>query len=563
VITTFAGNGTYGYSGDAGPAISAQLAWAIGITIDKAGNVYIADHDNNVIRKINNAGIISTYGGTRLLGYSGDGGPAISAKLYHPAFISVDITGSLFFTDQNGEVVRKISASGIITSITGNLPAGYSGDGGPVRLAQFRSITGVTPDNAGNLYITDGSNHALRTVNAAGIITTVAGNGTAGFNGDGGAAVGSQLKNPYQVILDKGGNIYIPDAGNNRIRKINTSGTINTFAGNGTGGNTGDGGPASAASLNFPWNCAIDTGSNIFISEPFSLVVRKISPTGIITTYAGNGTFGYTGDGGPAVIATLADICGVAVDEPGNLYIVNRTPYYVVRKVSNCLTAAITMQPLNSTLCSSGSANFTVSATNALTYQWQVNSGTSWNNLVDNTIYTGTSTNSLNISGATSLNNGYKYRCMVTNACASIFSSAGILNVTTPSTPSVTIQTPFATVCSGTNVIFSAAEQNAGSSPSFQWKKNGNDVGTNSRVYTDNTLNTGDIITCILTSNNSCVTTNTAQSNPVAITVNLLLTPSYPQLHLQIIFVLEPLSPSLPLLTMAVHLLHIGGLKME
>lgn len=525
-ITTFAGNGTYGYSGDGGPATSAQLAWAIGIVADNAGNVYIADHDNNVIRKVDNTGIISTFAGTGKLGYSGDGGTATSAKLYHPAALNVDNAGNLYFTDQNADVIRKINSAGIITSLTGNLPIGYSGDGGPVALAQFRSITGITPDNRGNLYIADGSNHAIRKVNASGIITTVAGNGTAGFSGDGGSASSAKLSNPYEVVIDAAGNIYIPDAGNNRIRKINSSGVISTFAGNGIAGYNGDGGPATSASLHIPWFCAIDNAGNLYVSDALNSVVRKITHSGVITTYAGNGLFGNSGDGGPAVSATMADICGIAIDNLNNLYIVNRTPYYTARKVSNCLSATIDHQPSNLSICNAGNAKFSISALNALAFQWQVNAGSGWNNLGDNAIYYGTSSNSLSITGATKTMNNYKYRCSVRDACGNIFSLPDTLTVTSPSTPFLTISTTTDTICAGTTATFYANVRNGGSSPIHLWKINGITTGTNAPIYSDNNLSNGDIVSCILTSNSSCITTNTAQSNAIIVTVNPVVTPS-------------------------------------
>jgi hypothetical protein len=233
IITTVAGNGTFGYSGDGGPATSAQLAWNIGVAADNSGNIYIADHDNDVIRKVNSAGIISTFAGNGTLGFSGDGGPATAAQLYHPAWISIDNLGNFYFTDQNAEIIRKINTSGIISTLTGNLPPGYSGDGGPLIAAQFRSISGVSFDQANNMYISDYGNNVVRKVNAAGIITTVVGNGTAGFSGDGGLAIAAQLGSPYKVIFDNAGNMYIPDEGNYRIRKVNTAGIISTIAGNG------------------------------------------------------------------------------------------------------------------------------------------------------------------------------------------------------------------------------------------------------------------------------------------------------------------------------------------
>ena len=526
IITTYAGNGTYGNSGNGGPATAAQLAWPYGVATDNSGNVYIADHDNNLIRKVNTAGIITTFAGTGTLGYSGDGGPAIAANLYHPGTITTDNTGNIYFTDQNGDVIRKINTAGIITSITGNLPTGYSGDGGPLMLAQFAGISAISFDNTGNLYIADFDNSVIRKVNTSNIINTVAGNGTAGFSGDGGPATSAQLDGPYGVVIQPSGNMLIPDARNNRIRSVNTAGIITTIAGTGAGGYTGDGGPAIAAKLHWPWHNAQDAAGNYYFADGLNQVVRKIDNSGIITTYAGNGISGYSGDGGPATSAQMIDVCGVACDITGNIFIVNRTFPNVVRKVTNCLAATVTLQPADVTLCNSGNAVFSITASNANSYQWQENTGSGWNNLVNNLTYSGTSTPDLNITGVNTTMNGFQYRCIVTNSCGNTYSLTATLIVNIPSTPVINIATATTTICTGTNTTFTATISNGGSSPVYQWKKNGLPVGSNSNTFIDNTLINGDIISCQLTSNSSCLITNVATSNNIVMVVNPVLTPS-------------------------------------
>ena len=191
------------------------------VVTDNNGNIYIADHDNNVIRKVNSTGIITTFGGNGTLGYSGDGGVATTANLYHPNCITFDNAGNVYFADQNGNVIRKINTSGIISSITGNLSPGYSGDGGPLMSAQLNGISNITFDNAGNMYIFDFGNNVIRKVNSSGIINTIAGTGVAGFSGDGGVATSAKLDAPYGVTATNNGDIFICDARNNRIR--NTS----------------------------------------------------------------------------------------------------------------------------------------------------------------------------------------------------------------------------------------------------------------------------------------------------------------------------------------------------
>jgi gliding motility-associated-like protein len=525
IITTFAGNGTYGYSGNGGPATSAQFAWQMGLAIDNAGNVYIADHDNNVIRVVNSAGIISTFAGNHSVGFSGDGGPASAAALYHPSWLTTDNFGNLYFIDQNNAVIRKVDPSGIITTLT-NGSSGYSGDGGPLSAATFRTLTGITIDNAGNMYISDWGNNVIRKVNTSGIVSTIAGTGTAGFSGDGGPATAAQLNLPYQVKLDNAGNIYIPDNGNTRIRKINTAGIITTIAGTGGFGYSGDGGAATAATFRYPWALSLDNNDNIYITDAGTDVIRKINTAGIITTFAGNGTSGYSGDGGPATAAQLSDVCAAVADNAGNVYISQRTPFYVIRKVTNCLSAVITQQPTGATFCNTGNASFTVVTTNAATLQWQVNTGSGWTNLSDNAIYGGSSTDHLTVTGADPSMNGYQYRCAVTNTCATIFSTPTLLTVNTPTMPAINVTASATTICEGTNVVFTATISDAGANPVFQWKKNGITTGSNSSSFSDNGLANGDVISCVLTTTNTCATTNTATSNNVIMTVTSAVTPS-------------------------------------
>jgi len=525
IITTVAGNGTYGYSGDGGPATSAQLAWNIGVAVDNAGNIYIPDTDNDVIRKVNTAGIITTFAGDGTSGFSGDGGPATAARLYHPAWIAIDNSGNFYFTDQNGEVIRKINTSGIISTITGNLPPGYLGDGGLLIAAQFRSITGISFDQANNMYISDNGNSAIRKVNAAGIITTVAGNGTAGFSGDGGLATAAQLGNPYKVVFDREGNMYIPDNGNSRIRKVTPAGIITTIAGNGSLGYSGDEGEAINAELAYPWTIAIDNSDNLYVGDAGSYVVRKITPSGIISTYAGDGNYGNSGDGGPATSAELGEISGVAVDNAGNVFIGIRNYFFVVKKVNNCLTAVINLQPSDASLCTFGDTSFAITAINATSYQWQVNTGSGFSNITDNITYSGSTSNTIKIKAAGPGMNNYQYRCITANSCGNVYSSTATLYVTAPLTPSVSIEVTRDTICAGSVATFTATPVNGGTSPAFQWKKNGINIATGN-TWSATDIADGDVITCVLTSNNNCVTPNTATSNAIIMKVNTILTPS-------------------------------------
>ena len=312
-ISTFAGSGTLGYTGDSGPAASAQLDYPWAVAVDSAGNLYIADTYNQRIRKVAN-GVISTVAGNGTPGFSGDNGPATSAELNYPSGVAVDSAGNLYIADYFNQRIRKVS-NGVITTVAGIATWGFSGDNGPATSAQLDYPSGVAVDSAGNFYIADTYNYRVRKV-SNGVITTVAGGGSA--LGDGGPATSALLSLPYGVAVDSAGNLYIADAGANRIRKV-SSGTISTVAGNGTIGFSGDGGAATSAQMYDPFGVAVDSTGDLFIADTGNARVREVQ-NGVISTIAGNGTPGYSGDGGPAGSAMLDYPSGVAVG-PGVVYV--------------------------------------------------------------------------------------------------------------------------------------------------------------------------------------------------------------------------------------------------
>jgi hypothetical protein len=318
-IVTAAGNGTQGFSGDGGPAITAQLFFPIRMAADSAGNLFIADFRNNCVRKISPDGIISTVAGIGAQGFSGDGGPATSARFYYPTGVAVDKSGNLYIADGNNYRIRKVTPDGIIRTVAGNGNGMYGGDDGPASSAQVNP-SGIAVDAAGNLFIADIGSNRIRKVTPDGIIRTVVGTGIQGTGGDGGSALYAQLCYPESVAVDTVGNLYIAD-GSHRIRKVTPNGIINTVAGNGTRGFSGDGGPASAAQLNNPYDVAVDTAGTLFIADRDNNRVRIVTFDGVIKTIAGNGIMGYSGDGGPATEARLAGPSGLLVDMAGNLYI--------------------------------------------------------------------------------------------------------------------------------------------------------------------------------------------------------------------------------------------------
>jgi trimeric autotransporter adhesin len=325
IISTMAGNGTLGYSGDGDLATAAQLNTPYNVTVDSVGNLYIADGKNYRIRKVTPAGIISTVAGNGTYGYSGDGGTATAAQII-ALDVAVDSAGNLYFTDSVNDRIRKVTAAGKISTVAGNGIKGYSGNGGLATAVQI-SPNDVAVDSAGNLYIADAYNNRIHKVTTAGKINTVVGNGPSGLNidgkqysGDGGLATAAQLNFPNGVAVDSAGNIFIAETGNRRIRKVTPSGKISTMAGNGTRGNDGDGGLATAAQLNSPHGLAVDSAGNLYIADNYR--IRKVTPAGIISTMAGNGTLGYSGDGDLATAAQLNNgPTGLAVDSAGNLYI--------------------------------------------------------------------------------------------------------------------------------------------------------------------------------------------------------------------------------------------------
>jgi sugar lactone lactonase YvrE len=395
-ITTIAGTGIAGYSGDGGPATSAKISFPIDVAIDSKGDILFSDSGNNRIRKISTAGLITTIAGTGAAGFSGDGGAATSAKLNRPYGLNLDSSGDLYFADNHNQRIRKVDTAGIIHTVAGNGTAGFSGDGGLATSAELNSPDDVLPDSSGNFYITDHLNRRVRKVNSSGMISTFAGNGGGGCSGDGGLAtnasfgkptglliysgnlvggvptllvgnacqarirgvnlstniintfagslkgfdgsgnnaLSSKFLNPGGVMVDASGDLLIGDGGNDEVRKVNASTKVVTaFA----GGYLGNGGAGTLASLDAPENIASDKSGNLYIAEANGNRIRKLSTTGVITTFAGTGVSGYSGDGGKATSAHLWFPYGVTADSTGNVYIAD-SGNNVIRKVNTAGT---------------------------------------------------------------------------------------------------------------------------------------------------------------------------------------------------------------------------------
>ena len=321
VINTIAGTAIQGYTGDGGPATAARVYLPISICLDSAGNIYFAEFSNHIIRKVNTAGIISTVAGDGTAGYSGDGAPATSAQLNFPSGVMVDNAGNIYVGDYGNHRIRKINTSGVISTIAGNGTAFFSGDGGNAMTASLHDPTGVAMDHSGNIYICDKSNHRVRKIDNLGIITTIAGTGVPGYTGDGGPATAAQLNGPAGISIDGYDNLLIADKWANAIRKITPSGIITTVAGTGIAGFSGDGGPATAAQIDSATDVKVDVSGNLYIADDNNNRIRKVNISGIMSTIAGTGVPDFFGDGGNPLLARMFGPNGVATDRTGNVYV--------------------------------------------------------------------------------------------------------------------------------------------------------------------------------------------------------------------------------------------------
>lgn len=322
IVTVAGSSNTPGYAGDGGPVLDAKLNHPSLSARDLDGNLYIADTGNHVVRKVAPDGTISTVAGTNKGGYNGDGIPATEAQLFNPYGVAVDVDGTVLIADTYNHRIRRIEADGTITTVAGTGTDGSSGDGGAATGAQLSYPGAVSTDNAGGFYIADTRNCRVRRVDAAGVIHAFAGSGFCSYGGDGGAATKAWLWNPLGVSTDYNGDVLIADGYNHRIRKVFTaSGQIYTVAGTGAASYGGDGGPAIEAQLNYPGGVVADAAGDLFITDTQNQRVRMVDTGGIISTFAGNGVDGYLGDNGPATAARLNAPYGLAIDTDGNLLI--------------------------------------------------------------------------------------------------------------------------------------------------------------------------------------------------------------------------------------------------
>lgn len=320
-------------------SVAGNSSWGLtyNVSLDLAGNLYVADSTKHQVYKIDPLGSTTVIAGTGRAGFSGDGALATAAQLNGPLGVAVAPDGTIYITDNANDRIRKIAPNGIITTIAGSV-GGFTGDGGQASAARLNGPISIVLDPAGNIFFSDVLNLRIRKITPAGIITTVAGTGRFSLSGDGGLATASDAY-PCWLAIGPDGLLYFTDDGdarsngNKRVRRVNANGTVSTVAGTGVAGYTGDGGPATQAQLRSASGIAVDPGGNIFIAESFGQRIRKVDPSGKITTYAGTGTAGASGDGGPAINAQFNFPYGMTTDSIGNLYVIDRNNYKV-RKIS-------------------------------------------------------------------------------------------------------------------------------------------------------------------------------------------------------------------------------------
>ncbi|MHA0044045.1 NHL repeat-containing protein [Deinococcus sp. PEB2-63] len=331
IISTVVGTGiptrTPSSSGDGGPAIRASMYDPLAIVFDRSANLYVVEQAGSRVRKVTPDGVISTVAGTGINNSTGDGGLATAATLNYPSAVAVDSGNNLYIAERLGNRVRKVTPSGVISTVAGTGVSSSTGDSGPATAATLNTPFGLAVDSGNNLYIAEANGNRVRKVTPSGVISTVAGTGVSGSTGDSGPATAATLNTPFGLAVDSGNNLYIAESNGNRVRKVTPSGVISTVAGTGVSGSTGDSGPATTATLNYPSGVATDSSNNLYIVEEVGNRVRKVTPNGVISTVAGTGTIGSTGDGGLATAATLGGSVGLALDDRDNLLITQNYMY--------------------------------------------------------------------------------------------------------------------------------------------------------------------------------------------------------------------------------------------
>ncbi len=519
-IVTYAGGGTSGL-GDGGPATAGKIGFFAGLAVDSHGNIYIADPNNYRIRKVDvNTNIISTVVGTGVNGFFGDSGPATAAQIGFAVWIAIDTSDNLYIEDGTNYRIRKVNlTTGIINTIAGTGTGGFFGDGGAATLAKINGGQGITTDRYGNLYLNDGNNYRVRKINSAGIISTVIGTGIPTNTGDGGLATNATISGMLGICADATGNIYTTDS-SATLRKVDvSSGIISRIAGTPNIGTPylTDGIAATASHIDC-YGGAVDDSGNIFIADYSNSRIEQVDKFGFIHTIAGTGAYGYGGDGGPSTAGILNLPENVICDKCGNLYVADYANKRV-RKITipGAVTPKISISatPLGA-VCGGTSVTYYANISGGgytPAYKWYVN-GIAVSSSGNTYTYVPSNMDSV--------------RCVLVSSCSgTIAYSSSIHMVVTPVTTtgiSITVS-PDDTVCKGIAVTFSATSSGGGATPTYQWKVNGMPVGTGSTSYTYIPTG-GDIVFCTMTSSAVCPSMLTTASNSFTMTVDTPVSPS-------------------------------------
>ena len=511
IIRTIAGVGSTSYFGDGGPAVAAGIGTAFSVAVNDSGDVFICDNYNNVIRKVRKDGIISTYCGIAYPTFGGDEGLATAAGISVPYSLALDPIGNLYIADAANLRVRKVDTGFIIHTVAGIGGSGYFNyDGIPATSAKI-GAGGVALDASGNIYVGD-ANSRVRKINTSGIISTVAGNSSVGYSGNGGAATAASFDGPIGVCVDNAGNIYIADKNNNVVRKVNASGIVSVFAGTGSYGFSGDGGQATAAKFNGPNAVRIDPQGNVIIVDQSNNRIRKVNSAGIISTIAGStGTVGFAGDGGAptaAVLGTPGDVCW---NRYGNMFISeksgNSTTTYGrrIREVITIDTLHLTANT-GDTVCGYSHVLFTA---HELTEHYSCVFTWKLNGanvgINANTYY------------SDSVNNGDVITCTIIDTASGGFIIAvsdTIHMVVRPVVfPQVLITNSSDTLCAGERAYLTAHPLNGGPAPRYMWELFSHLPVLGTSDTFSYVPHVGDIITCIMISNAVCAHPDTVQGS--------------------------------------------------
>lgn len=496
IISTVAGDAGVGYNGDNRQATTAELDQDGGVAVDAAGNIYIADYSNFRIRKVATTGIITTIAGTGANGYQGNGGQATAAKISYPECVRVDAIGNVYFTDAGNALVWKVNTSGIITVIAGIPGIGaFSGNGGPATAAELNNPVGLAIDNNMNVYVADQVNNQIRKISTNGIITAVAGTGAAGFSGNGGSALTAKLNNPTGVAVDNSGNMFIADYMNNVVRKVNTSGTINAFAGNTIANFNGFGGLADTTELYNPTGVSVSATGNVYIADAGNGVVREVMTTGQMYVIAGIVDDAFSGDGGPAYSAEVNYPFDVMPDINNNVYIADLGNNRIRKITAGCSGDVATIGVYNYPECYGNTDGILEAFTNSnfepYSYLWSPGGNTT---MKDSALSAGT------------------YTVAITDALGC--TGTGSVTITQPT--QIIVTTSNYTVCAGSQVTMSSSASGGAGGYTYDWIT-GAPTDTTTVAPTSNTP-----YTIYVTDHTGCIDSATANVtvNPLPI-VNL------------------------------------------